>query len=147
MAAGCGASPTQSTASGTFTTIDESHGITVGAPLNPFNSNGNNWLSFDQMQLGWSANSATNPNAFYPGLAEKWTISNGGRTVTVWLQKDAKWSNGKPVTAEDVKASMAAAFTQGNAQAFYLGSVKIISPTEIQFNQVPGQNYNLFLTT
>ncbi|WP_028963502.1 ABC transporter substrate-binding protein [Sulfobacillus thermosulfidooxidans] len=144
MAAGCGASPTQSAASGTFTTIDESHGITVGAPLNPFNSNGNNWLSFDQMQLGWSANSATNPNAFYPGLAKKWTISNGGRTVTVWLQKDAKWSNGKPVTAEDVKASMAAAFTQGNAQAFYLGSVKIISPTEIQFNQVPGQNYNLF---
>ncbi len=147
MAAGCGASTTHSASSKTFTTIDEDHGITDGAPMNPFNTNGNSFLSFDVMQLGWFTNSATNPNAMYPGLAQKWTITNGGRTVTVWLQPGAKWSNGKPVTANDVKASMAAAFTQGNAQAFYLGSVDVISPTEIQFNQAPGQDYNLFFNS
>ncbi len=144
LAAGCGASSTKSASPSTFTTIDEFHPITVGAPLNPFNTSGNNWVGFDQMQLGWTTNSPTNPNAFYPGLAQKWKISNGGRTVTIWLQPGAKWSNGKPVTAQDVKASMAAAFTQGSAQSFYLGSVNILSPTEVQFNQVPGQDYNLF---
>lgn len=144
--AGCGPSvkaPSAAKAT-TFTTIDENHGISVGAPKNPFNSNGNNWIGFDQMQLGWFTYSATNPNSFYPGLAKKWKISHSGRTVTVWLQPNAKWSNGKPVTAEDVKASMAAAFTQGNAQAFYLGNVKVISPQEIQFNQVTGHNFKLF---
>ncbi len=147
LAAGCGASQAHSAISKTFTTIDEAHGITDGAPMNPFNTNGNSFISFDVMQLGWFTNSATNPNDFYPGLAQKWQISNGGRTVTVWLQPNAKWSNGKPVTASDVKASMAAGFTQGNSQAFYLGSVNVISPTEVQFNQVPGQNYNLFFNS
>ncbi|WP_430626468.1 ABC transporter substrate-binding protein [Sulfobacillus thermotolerans] len=147
LAAGCGASPTHSAAAQTFTTIDEAHGITDGAPMNPFNTNGNSFMSFDVMQLGWFTNSATNPNDFYPGLAKKWQISDGGRTVTVWLQPNAKWSNGQPVTAQDVKASMAAGFTQGNSQAFYLGSVKVISPTEVQFTQVPGQNYNLFFNS
>ena len=144
LAAGCGASPTKSASSSTFTTIDEFHPITSGAPLNPFNTSGNNWFGFDQMQLGWTTNSPTNPNAFFPGLAQKWKISNGGKTVTIWLQPGAKWSNGKPVTAQDIKASMAAAFTQGTAQSFYLGSVKVLSSTEVQLNQVPGQNYNLF---
>ncbi len=145
LIAGCGSTSNSSSQTYAFTTVDENHGITVGAPLNPFNSNGNNWIGFDQMQLAWFTNSATNPNSFLPGLAKKWQVLNGGTTVDVWLQPNAKWSNGKPVTSQDVKASMAAAFTQGSAQSFYLGSVKIISPTEIQFNQVPGQHYKLFL--
>ncbi|MCL6548054.1 MAG: hypothetical protein K6T30_03995 [Alicyclobacillus sp.] len=33
----------------TFTTIYENHPITVGAPLNPFNTNNNTFLSFDVM--------------------------------------------------------------------------------------------------
>ncbi len=112
--------------------------------MNPFNSNGNTFYGFDQMQLGWFTNSATNVNAFIPGLAAKWQIVGGGTTVNVWLQPGAKWSNGKPVTANDVVTSMAVAFTQGNAQAFFLGSVKALSPTEVQFTQVPGQHYNQF---
>lgn len=146
LVAGCGtATQAKSSTSTTFTTIDEYHGITAGAPINPFNSNGNNWLGYDQMQLGWFANSPTNPNSFYPGLAEKWDVSSNGSNVTIWLQPNAKWSNGTPVTAKDVKTSMAVAFTQGNAQSFYLGSVKVISSNEVQFSQIPGQHYNLFL--
>jgi oligopeptide transport system substrate-binding protein len=41
-----------------------------------------------------------------PDLAESWDISNGGRTYTFHLRKDAKFHNGKPVTAQDFKWSM-----------------------------------------
>lgn len=36
-----------------------------------------------------------------PGVAEKWDISEDGKTYTFHLRKTAKWSNGDPVTAED----------------------------------------------
>jgi len=142
--AGCGASSSP-TSSDTFTTINEYHGITVGAPYNPFNPNGNTWLGYDQMQLAYFTNSLVNPNSFIPGLAQKWQLNPAGTVATVWLQPNAKWSNGQPVTANDVKASMAIAFAVGNAQAFDLGSVTVINPHEIQFSQLPGQHYNLFL--
>ena len=34
-----------------------------------------------------------------PGVAEKWEINSTG--ATFWLRKDARWSDGKPVTADD----------------------------------------------
>lgn len=36
-----------------------------------------------------------------PGVAESWEPSNNGLTYTFHLRKDAKWSNGDPVTAGD----------------------------------------------
>jgi oligopeptide transport system substrate-binding protein len=36
-----------------------------------------------------------------PGVAEKWEISEDGRTYTFHLRENARWSNGDPVTAED----------------------------------------------
>jgi oligopeptide transport system substrate-binding protein len=36
-----------------------------------------------------------------PGVAEKWDISDDQKTYTFHLRKDAKWSNGDPVTAHD----------------------------------------------
>jgi oligopeptide transport system substrate-binding protein len=36
-----------------------------------------------------------------PGVAERWDISAEGRVYTFHLRKDAKWSNGDPVTAQD----------------------------------------------
>ncbi|QJE72099.1 peptide ABC transporter substrate-binding protein [Aerophototrophica crusticola] len=36
-----------------------------------------------------------------PGVAERWEISADGLTYTFFLRKDAKWSDGTPVTAED----------------------------------------------
>ena len=38
-----------------------------------------------------------------PDLAESWKVSNGGLTFTFDLRSDAKFSDGRPVTAEDVK--------------------------------------------
>lgn len=36
-----------------------------------------------------------------PGVAESWEISEDGRIYTFHLRKDALWSNGDPVTAQD----------------------------------------------
>ena len=36
-----------------------------------------------------------------PGVAEKWTISQDGKHYEFHLRKNAKWSNGDPVTAQD----------------------------------------------
>jgi peptide/nickel transport system substrate-binding protein len=38
-----------------------------------------------------------------PELAESWKFSEDFREVTYYLRKDVKWSDGQPVTAEDVK--------------------------------------------
>ncbi|MEO7538984.1 MAG: peptide ABC transporter substrate-binding protein [Pyrinomonadaceae bacterium] len=39
--------------------------------------------------------------AAVPGVAEKWSSTDGDRTWTFHLRKDARWSNGERVTAED----------------------------------------------
>ncbi len=36
-----------------------------------------------------------------PGAAESWTISDDGKTYTFHLRRNARWSNGEPVTAHD----------------------------------------------
>ncbi|MGD0652217.1 MAG: peptide ABC transporter substrate-binding protein, partial [Verrucomicrobiia bacterium] len=36
-----------------------------------------------------------------PGVAERWDISPDGKTYTFYLRRNAKWSNGDPVTAHD----------------------------------------------
>ena len=47
-----------------------------------------------------------NPNpsgsdGYIPGTAESWTISDDGKQYIFNLNKNAKWSNGEPVTADD----------------------------------------------
>lgn len=41
-----------------------------------------------------------------PGMAERWEVSDDGLTYTFHLRKDATWSNGEPVTADDFVYSM-----------------------------------------
>ena len=41
-----------------------------------------------------------------PDLAERWDVSDDGRVHTFHLRKDAKFHDGKPVTAEDVRWSL-----------------------------------------
>lgn len=36
-----------------------------------------------------------------PGVAMRWNISRDGRTYTFYLRRDARWSNGDPLLAED----------------------------------------------
>jgi peptide/nickel transport system substrate-binding protein len=42
------------------------------------------------------------PPSFRPALASGWELSEDRRVLTVHLRRDARWSDGTPVTAEDV---------------------------------------------
>jgi peptide/nickel transport system substrate-binding protein len=118
--------------------------ITQGAPMNLFNTAGNVWEGLDVMPLG-IFKLGTNMNAFYPALAQKWTYNKAQSEVTVWLQPNARWSNGQEVTATDVVDTEAIEFALGAAQGFDLGTVKAINSKEVQFTEVPGSNFNLFV--
>ncbi len=41
-----------------------------------------------------------------PGAAIRWNISRDGRTYTFYLDRQARWSNGEPITAEDFVYSL-----------------------------------------
>ena len=73
-----------------------------------------------------------------PGGAASWTISEDGREYVFALRKDAKWSNGDPVVAEDfvngfrraVDPNTASAYAQllapiKNAQAIIAGNMPV----------------------
>lgn len=45
------------------------------------------------------------PEGYGPGVAETWDVSEDGKTYTFHLRKDAKWSDGSPVTAKDFEYS------------------------------------------
>ena len=40
-------------------------------------------------------------NKIVPALAKDWKVSDDGKTITIYLRKGAKWSNGDPFTAND----------------------------------------------
>ncbi len=68
-----------------------------------------------------------------PGLAESWTVSDDGLTLNFKL-RDAKFSDGTPVTAEDVKFSIQRAASEASGWGrFYrpITSFEIVSPSEI----------------
>lgn len=53
-----------------------------------------------------------------PGVAESWTISPDGRTYTFRLRADARWSDGRPVTAGDFVASWRRTLTPETAASY-----------------------------
>lgn len=83
--------PTTPKAGGTVKIINE------GGGLNPITEN---------EVLVWSVFDALLQQditgALHPGLAEKWDISSDGLTYTFHLRTNAKWTDGKPVDANDV---------------------------------------------
>ena len=40
-------------------------------------------------------------NKVMPSLAKDWDVSDDGMTITIYLRKGAKWSDGAPLTADD----------------------------------------------
>lgn len=117
--------------------------MAAGAPMNIYAASSLEMPGMDIMPLAISHNSA-NLGAFYPALAWRWSLSKNGRTVTVWLRK-ARWSNGQPVTATDVKTTLACSYAVGQMQGYGLGSVKVLGPREIQMTLSPGVQSNTFL--
>lgn len=63
-----------------------------------------------------------------PGLAETWSLSDDNLTWTFVLYDNAKWHDGKPVTAEDVKYSYEAIIDNG--LGMYAGGLEEIASIE-----------------
>ncbi|MEK6283560.1 MAG: peptide ABC transporter substrate-binding protein [Acidobacteriota bacterium] len=81
-----------------------------------------------------------------PAIAERWDINNDYSEFVFHLRKNARWSNGDPITAHDFVYSIrralapetlsrtaANAYYIKNAQAFNQGSVFIFDPISKQF--------------
>lgn len=79
-------------------------------------------------------------NRYYPEIASRWTQT--GRTLTVYLRTNAKWSNGTPLTATDVKMSVELGYIFGYSTASRLAGIHIVNPHEIQF--VENTNFPYF---
>lgn len=72
--------------------------------LNPREiKNGNGDIFADEMLYnGIVRNDPNGPDKVVPGLAESWDVSKDGLTYTFHLRKGLKYSDGSPLTAEDV---------------------------------------------
>ena len=64
-------------------------------------------------------------------LACKWTVSDDKLTFTFWLDPDARWSDGKPVTAEDVVWTYQAIVDPKNMTGPHKLSLERLFPPEI----------------
>lgn len=61
-----------------------------------------------------------------PDIATSWTVTNGGRTYTFSLRDDARFQDGRPITAQDFKYSLERALdpaTKSPVAATYLGDI------------------------
>lgn len=72
------------------------------------------------------------------GLARSWKFSEDFREVTYQLRKDVKWSDGQPVTAEDVKYTFemmrdpALKYARAGALQF-VDRVEVVNPQAVKF--------------
>jgi peptide/nickel transport system substrate-binding protein len=70
-------------------------------PLNILNGNGD-IFSYNLIYGGLVRSDPNGGTNLEPALADRWKISSDGRTYTFHLRPGIKFSNGQPVTAEDV---------------------------------------------
>ena len=78
------------------------------------------------------------PPTFAPGLAASWEFSDDGLTLTFHLKKDARWSDGVPVTSRDVVFSWMAQTSDevgwgGMETKKSIASVNAIDPHTVVF--------------
>lgn len=66
-----------------------------------------------------------------PALARRWTISDDKRTFTFHLDPDARWSDGKPITAEDVAWTYETIMDPEHLTGVHKVSLERLNPPEI----------------
>jgi peptide/nickel transport system substrate-binding protein len=86
-------------------------------------------------------------NSFEPMLATSWTISPDDKTYTFQLRQGVKFSNGTPLTTQDVIESLQQAFTnQGSQISFLAGQVASVTaptPTSVEIQMKTPWDYML----
>ena len=153
------------TAGQTFTPVyAASSVVTVGEPamtsLDPTQWGGQ--ILIDQGTILEGLYGYNQHNKLVPKIASGYKVTNGGKTWTFFLRHNARWSNGKPVTAndfyyawmrmaspQDTTGALWASVMQyavngwqyhfGAAKANQVG-LKVISPYELQINLYEPQN-------
>ena len=84
-----------------------------------------------------------------PSLAESWTMSKDGLTCEFVLRKNAKFHNGEPVTAEDVKFSFER--YRGSSATLLkekVREVEVVSPGRVRFQlKAPWPDFMTFYGT
>lgn len=72
-----------------------------------------------------------------PGVATSWETSADGKTWTFHLRKEARWSNGDPVTADDFVYSWRRAVDPKTASVYAEALAPIENATEISDGKMP----------
>ncbi len=107
---------------------------TVGANRPSY---GVSWLCYDRLM---SYGKKTLPdgrvvydiNKLEPELAESWKVAPDGESVTFKLRKNAKFHDGTPVTAKDVKWSFDRAVTVGGFPTFQMAAGSLEKPEQFE---------------
>jgi len=107
---------------------------TVGANRPSY---GVSWLVYDRL-MGYGKKTLPDGRVVYdidklqPELAESWKIAPDGNSVTFKLRKNAKFHDGTPVTAKDVKWSFDRAVTVGGFPTFQMAAGSLEKPEQFE---------------
>lgn len=105
---------------------------TVGANRPSY---GVSWLCYDRL-MTYGRKTLPDGRVMYdidklePELAESWKIAPDGNSVTFKLRKNAKFHDGTPVTAKDVKWSFDRAVTVGGFPTFQMAAGSLEKPEQ-----------------
>ena len=85
-----------------------------------------------------SANLSLGPQTYAPELAESWSFSDDRRELTFALRRDARWSDGNPITAADVRFTWEAQTSPSTAWALadlkrHIADVVVVDELTVRF--------------
>jgi peptide/nickel transport system substrate-binding protein len=88
------------------------------------------------------------PPSFVPRLAERWESSADGKELTFHLRRDARWSDGTPVTAEDVRFTFQVQKSEdvgspGLEMKDAIKEVEVLDPATVRFHFSHAYPYQL----
>lgn len=109
--------------------------LDIDAPNANVETHGASWNTYDRLIThariklpdgSWSYDYTK----FEPELAESWEIAPDGKSAIFHLRKNAKFHDGKPVTARDVKWSFDRAVSVGGFPSIQMGASEMKSPNQ-----------------
>jgi len=100
-AAACGGNKSGGSTGSSAVTISNEQGTTWTCGFNPFNANVN-FLSFGTVYEELTFVNGLKSGATTNWLASSYAWSNGNKTLTFTIRSGVKWSDGQPMTANDV---------------------------------------------
>lgn len=115
--------------------------------FNPFNIKGQPVIGIGQLFESLMANSADEPFSEYGLIAESVEIPEDRGSVTFTLRPQAKFHDGRPITADDVLFSLETLKSKGNpSYRFYYASIasaERLDERRVKFTFAPGENREL----